>query len=281
MARVFYHLSKGDYSEVVFDSSCMMGEEGREGDGSELSLISEDSHECTPGLVDDHHDSLRGGSLSLRQLLGTSHYPAIFAMGLMFDSARSSMLFLASLFVTEASGSPRLVQLTGTAMMLLLLGGPLFGVISDRYDRRRTIIISLGTMTAVTFGVSAAIAMGVWGAVTASWWLIYPYCMLWGLADVLDATNRPTLVFDLLRSQGGAALLSTAVALRQLGGNIGGAAAMWLVGLAVEQLGMWAGFCVVAAELAAGLLFLLQVSSHYDIFKKSESLFLCKSTKYL
>ena len=59
-------------------------------------------------------------------------------MGLMFESARSSMLFLASLLVTEASGSPRHVQLTGTAMMLLLRGSPLFGDISDHYNRRRT-----------------------------------------------------------------------------------------------------------------------------------------------
>ena len=36
---------------------------------------------------------------SMRRLFGTKHYPALFGMGLLFDGARFSLLFLASLCV--------------------------------------------------------------------------------------------------------------------------------------------------------------------------------------
>ena len=38
-----------------------------------------------------------------------------------------------------------------------LLLGPCFGIISDRYDRRRTVAISLATMSAITYTVAAAL----------------------------------------------------------------------------------------------------------------------------
>ena len=102
------------------------------------------------------------------------------------------------------NGSPRLVQLTGTAMLAMLLLGPAFGIISDRYDRRCTIIVTYMGLAAMTYSASAAMALGVF-----PWWLIYPFCVLAGLANVLDTTNRPALVFDLLSNHGGARHLST------------------------------------------------------------------------
>ena len=43
------------------------------------------------------------------------------------------------------------------------------------------------------------------------------------------------------------------MALRTFGGNIGGAVATWLVGLAVERLGMWTGFGIVATFMVCFL----------------------------
>lgn len=196
----------------------------------------------------------QGGSMS--RLFSTRHYPALFGMGLLFDGARFSLLFLASLYVSDATGSPRFVQLTGTTMNLLLLGGPLFGIISDRYDRRRTVVLSLLSMASLTYCVSAALYLDAF-----RWELIYPFCLFVGLANVLDTTNRPALVYDLLHAKGAADTLSTAMALRSFGGNVGGAFAMWIVGLAVERLGMWGGFFVVATEMTLALLLLLTVPS--------------------
>jgi nitrate/nitrite transporter NarK len=126
-------------------------------------------------------------------------------------------------------------------MMLLLLGGPLFGTLSDRFDRRRTVVVLLAAMAALSFAVSGALALGLF-----RWEFIYPYCLFVGLANVLDTTNRPAFVYDLLFARGSIALLPTAMAVRSLGANVGGVLAVGAVGLTVERKGAAGGFFVVA-----------------------------------
>ena len=119
----------------------------------------------------------------------------------------------------------------------MLLFGPLFGIISDRYDRRRTVVFLLAAMAALTFSVSAGLAMG-----QLPWQLIYPVCIFCGVANVLDTTNRPALIFDLLHAQGSSENLSNAMALRSMGAGVGGALGVWMVGVVVELSGVWLGF---------------------------------------
>ena len=60
--------------------------------------------------------------------------------GLCWHWGRWAIAFLASYHVNQMTGSPRMVQLTGAVMWApLLLGGAIGGVISDRFDRRRTV----------------------------------------------------------------------------------------------------------------------------------------------
>ena len=192
----------------------------------------------------------------LRDLFAIKHYPALFLVGAVFDGSRASLLFITSAYVTEATGSPRYVQLTGTCLMVMLLLGPCFGIISDRYDRRRTVAISLATMSAITYTVAAALYLRVF-----VWQLIYPFCLFVGLANVLDTTNRPALIYDLLSNAQQPQQLSNAMALRSLGAGVGGIGGVWLVGLAVERLGIWSGFIFVAAQMSLALLLLCTVPS--------------------
>lgn len=71
---------------------------------------------------------------------------------------------------------------------------------------------------------------------------------------------------DLLHAQGRQENLSNAMALRSLGAGIGGVGGVWFVGLAVERLGMWAGFAIVGGQMA--LLLLLMVPSQPPARKK-------------
>ena len=57
---------------------------------------------------------------------GASVLGSLFLVGAVFDGSRASLLFITSAYVTEATGSPRYVQLTGTCLMVMLLLGPCF-----------------------------------------------------------------------------------------------------------------------------------------------------------
>jgi MFS family permease len=204
-----------------------------------------------------------GGGGSLRSLLAVRHYWKLFAAGTLFDGSRASLLFLTSLYVTQATGSPRFVQLTGVCLNLMLLCGPLFGIISDRYDRRRTVVMLLAAMSALTFSVSALLALGL-----LPWQLIYPVCIFCGLANVLDTTNRPALIFDLLHAQNSSENLSNAMALRSLGAGVGGALGVWVVGVVVELAGVWLGFAIVGVQMTVAMLLLCTVPSQPPARKK-------------
>ena len=208
----------------------------------------------------------RGGGGSLRSLCAVPHYWKLFAAGSLFDGSRASLLFLTSLYVTQATGSPRFVQLTGVCLNLMLLFGPLFGIISDRYDRRRTVVFLLAAMAALTFSVSAGLAMG-----QLPWQLIYPVCIFCGVANVLDTTNRPALIFDLLHAQGSSENLSNAMALRSMGAGVGGALGVWMVGVVVELAGVWLGFAIVGVQMTVAMLLLCTVPSQPPARKKNSS----------
>ena len=71
-----------------------------------------------------------GGAFSARG------FAPLWFSGLCWHWGRWAIAFLASYHINQMTGSPRMVQLTGTVMWApLLLGGAVGGVISDRFDR--------------------------------------------------------------------------------------------------------------------------------------------------
>ena len=88
-------------------------------------------------------------------LLAAMHiprYPFMWCSGALWHTSRWGMAFLAAYLARSMSESPRLVQFTGVAMwMPLLLGGVIGGVVSDRLDRRRTLLVQLSALIPLVF----------------------------------------------------------------------------------------------------------------------------------
>ena len=201
-------------------------------------------------------------------------YPRLWASSWLTNLTRWMAVFLGSYLVNHLTGSPLLVQLTGAAFYTpILLGGALGGVISDRFDRRRSLMVQLALLAPV------AVLMGV---LTLSGhlrvWMMYPFMAVVGAGWVVDMTSRRALVFDMV----GAERSTNAMALESmsqtggamLGNLIGGAvinfvgagqtflamavlyttALLWLVGLpAVVRAHVPADGSSVRADLAAGM----------------------------
>lgn len=125
----------------------------------------------------------------VRSLLRVPHYPNVFVAGLLFDFAKIAMSFIGPFYINDTTHSPRLVQLTGSATWGCLLLGPCFGMLSDRVDRRRTV------MTVLIIELCQSLVVGLLlatGRMQPAFMLMYMVSA--GVCRVLDTTSRPALV---------------------------------------------------------------------------------------
>lgn len=156
-------------------------------------------------------------------------YPILWFSGWCWTATRQLSVFLGAFLVNELTGSPLAVQLVGTMFFLpMFLGGIVAGVISDRFDRRRTMMRQLVTLTPL------ALAMA---AVTASdhleVWMIYALMLCVGIGGVIDMTSRRALVIDLVgpeRATNAIALEAFAMSSSTMVGTLVGGAILSTVG---------------------------------------------------
>ena len=80
--------------------------------------------------------------VSLRTLVTTKHYLALFLCGWVGNTAKEGAVFAVSHLIQELTHSERLVGLVGAANFAALMFGPLFGILSDRFSRRRLVLVS-------------------------------------------------------------------------------------------------------------------------------------------
>lgn len=126
-------------------------------------------------------------------------------------------------------------------------------MISDRFDRRGTVLLVLVSMAAMTAVAGELIRSGAdWMPPSA---LLF-YMTLSSVCSVLDTTNRPALVYDLLAVERSKGLVGTAMAFRSIGSSSGKIFGNQAVGRLVELMGVGPSFSAVAALLAgaAGLI---------------------------
>ncbi len=122
------------------------------------------------------------------------------------------------------------------------------GVIADRFDNRKTVIVT----QAVQMGLSAALAIdAVTGHATA--WHVYAIAALTGTALVLDAPARQSLTFQMV----GRDELPNAVALNSSLYNIARIAGPALGGVVIAAVGVGWCFAANAASFLAVLASLL------------------------
>lgn len=183
--------------------------------------------------------------------LEVPHYGRLWASGWLWNLTRWMGVFLGSYLVNQLTGSPLLVQLVGAAFFApMFFGGVLGGVISDRFDRRRTILTQLLILIPVAIAMSLLVLTG---AVRV--WMLYPFMLAVGLGGVIDMTSRRALVWDFV----GEDRVTNALALESLsmtGGNMMGSLAG---GAVINFIGIGEAFMLIAVCYAGSFLFLLGV----------------------
>ena len=178
-------------------------------------------------------------------------YPRLWAIGLLWNLGRWMSIFLCSYLVNQLTHSPFLVQIVGAAFFApMFLGGAIGGVISDRLDRRRTLLAMIALLVPASV-IMAAVNLS--GSVEV--WMVYPYMLAIGLGMVVDMTSRRALMYDLV----GPANVTNALALEALamtsGTLLGGLAGGTLISL----LGIGQAFVLVSAFYVVSLIVLLGV----------------------
>jgi MFS family permease len=166
-------------------------------------------------------------------------YPRLWASGWLWNLTRWMAVFLASYLVTQRTGSPLLVQLTGAAFYLpILLGGAIGGVISDRFDRRRSL------MAQQVLLIPCATLMGVLTLTGhLQVWMVYPFMLAVGVGWVVDMTSRRALVLDMV----GAERLTNAMALEAMSQTGGAMMGNLIGGTVINFLGIGETFITMAA----------------------------------
>jgi MFS family permease len=147
-------------------------------------------------------------------------------------------LFLAAFLAAQLTDSPFLLQLVGAALFTpFLLGGAIGGLLSDRFDRRLTVMTYLLFLTPVTLALAGLILTD-----TIRIWMIYPFAMLAGFGWVVDITTRRALVADLV----GDALVTNAFSLEALSSSIGGVIGALGGGALIGLLGVGEAYVAIA-----------------------------------
>jgi predicted MFS family arabinose efflux permease len=169
----------------------------------------------------------------------------LWASGALFNLSRWGISFLAAYLANKLSGSPRLVQLTGVAMWTpMLLGGVAGGVVSDRADRRRTMLVQYAVMIPLITAMAVLHGTG-----QLRLWMIYPFLVIAGLGFVVDMTTRRAVLYDIVGPGG----IDNAMALESLSMAGGLAFGALAGGTVVDAVGISQAIWLVAVLLTGSL----------------------------
>ena len=196
----------------------------------------------------DPQRPVRGGMFSACRAPG---YTYVLVAGWFWTMGRWGCSFLGAYLANTMSGSARLVQLTGVALWApLLVGGVLGGVISDRLDRRRTVITQFVVL------IPLAVAMGLAGQTDRiELWMVYVFQVVVGVGWVIDMTSRRAIIYDLV----GPTRLDNAMALESLSSASGLALGALVGGTIIQAVGTGAAYLCIAGLLMLSLLLFVQV----------------------
>lgn len=170
--------------------------------------------------------------------MSVPHYRRLWASGILWNLTRWMSIFVCSYLVNDLTGAPFLVQMVGSAFFApMFFGGILGGLISDRFDRRRTILTQLLLLVPVALLMCLLVSRG-WIEV----WMVYPYMIVIGLGGVIDMTSRRALVFDFV----GEARVTNALALESLSAMSGNLMGAVLGGTFIALVGIGPAFAAIA-----------------------------------
>ncbi|MGF1596988.1 MAG: MFS transporter [Acidimicrobiales bacterium] len=192
----------------------------------------------------------RAGGDSLFAVPG---FAAVYSVGVVWSLCRWAIGFLGAYVVAEATGSPRLVQLTGAMLWApLLVAGVVGGALSDRAPRRLLLLIQFGVLGPLTVVVGLASL-----ADRLPLWALYGYMLTAGMGWVIDMTVRRALVYDLV----GDHHVNRAMAFEGLASSVGLAGGALAGGTLIGTIGAPGAYLVVAAAIGVAAALLILVPS--------------------
>lgn len=185
----------------------------------------------------------------LRSLLGVPGYRNLFVSSLIWHTTRWGGLFTTSYLLTQIADSPMLNQVVGALIFApMLIGGFFAGVISDRFERKRLILVVQLVLIPIEFLMFAAVQSG-----RVEVWMTFPFMFFVGIGGLVNMTAQRPLIYETV----GPRLASQAMTIESTA-QAGSAMFGTLVGgVLIQELGMGAGFagmgvllCVSAVLLA-------------------------------
>jgi predicted MFS family arabinose efflux permease len=163
-----------------------------------------------------------------------------YAVGVVWSMCRWGLGFVGAYVVNEATGSPRLVQLTGAMLWTpLLLAGMVGGTVSDRFSRHRVLMGQFVVLCPLTIAVGCLALLD-----RLMLPVLYAYMVVAGFGWVIDMTVRRAMIFDIVGEQ----RLSRAMAFEGLSSSLGLAAGA-MAGGALIELGAGPAYLVVAGAM--------------------------------
>ncbi|MGI9595191.1 MAG: MFS transporter [Acidimicrobiales bacterium] len=177
----------------------------------------------------DHTDeTIESGQLRPTSSFTVPGYRWLWFTGLVWHAARWMAVFGTAYRINEQTGDPLLVQLVGTVFMApMFFGGPIAGMITDRFDRHRTVFRVLATLIPLSGLIGLALTAGDTSVLVS-----YLYVMCIGAGNVVDMTSRRSLAFELA----GPARISNAAALETLALHTGTMTGTLMGGAVLEVL---------------------------------------------
>jgi MFS family permease len=154
-------------------------------------------------------------------------------------ASRWMQMTLLAWFVLERTDSAWLVALVGFfGMAPMFILGMVGGILADRVDRRRLLLITQAASFASVLAMVALLQTDL-----ASYWHSYPSVMIVGTAWALDMPSRRSMIHDMLGRSG----VTNAVALDSVGMSSSLMLGPALGGLTITLIGVADGYIAVAA----------------------------------
>ena len=180
-------------------------------------------------------------------------FALVWLSGLLWHLSRWGVAFLGTVLVNDLTGSPRLVQLTGTVLYApLLVGGVVGGMMSDRFDRLASVRVQMAVIAPLTVLIGVAVRTD-----RIEVWMLYVFMFMVGAGWVTDMTSRRALVFDLVGDE----RLGQAMALESLSLSSGMVIGALVGGSAIEAVGIGSAYFFIAGFVALAFVLLIPVTS--------------------
>jgi MFS family permease len=128
----------------------------------------------------------------LRSLLRVPGYRNLFLSSLIWHTTRWGALFTTSYLLTQIADAPLLNQVVGALFFVpMLLGGFFAGAISDRFERKRLILVVQLVLIPVEFLMFAAVQSG-----RVEVWMTFPFMFFVGIGGLVNMTAQRPLIYE-------------------------------------------------------------------------------------